>query len=604
MFSRTSPHKKSILVLILASLMVALVAGWQYLQLRKNVSSYGADIVAMISAVPLSQLSSLDVQENFLRTAVKNSPVPGQTYIQIVNATRQVLNQYASDPGNIPEIRLVEQRVTAAGLKNSEGGLVEFYAPVLNAEEVGTFVRVGFDTSIPSFFSNHLTSLLAGFAPAILLAGIFYLYRNRSHKPMDGSQELVRRLFRRIPHDKFEVALDSGPDGHAHNLELLVKSTEKYLNKVESDRSTLNTSAKVLAYQKFNSESILRSVPDAVLVLDESGQVTFANQQFLRWYRLSAEEVVGKMPSVWCERPALLGFLRRYNGKLARRAESGAPESDPPGKPGATLSLTAFPMFSSRDEQHISSTLIVFSDVTKEVLAEKARDEFAAALAHELKTPLHSIGLHAEMLMSEDGGDEDMRIDSANFINTEVEHIGELIRNMLNITRIETGSLSINRKLTKIGDLLKNSVENMSTNAAENNISVRLEMPDSVEPSYLDKDLLRVAINNLLSNAIKYNKPGGEVTVSLTEADSALVLVVADTGLGISEEEQEKVFEKFFRSEEEEVRNRSGHGLGLSLVREIIELHNGSVSLESVPGEGSRFTIRLKKINVPLQEAA
>jgi signal transduction histidine kinase len=388
------------------------------------------------------------------------------------------------------------------------------------------------------------------------------------------------------------------------SLKVLLARAEVYLAEVASERTVLNTSTKVLAYQKFNAESILRSIPDAVLVLDESGQVTFANQQFLRWYQLQDESIVGTMPTQWCSDPHMLGFLQRYEGQPARRAEVGNPQSDPAGKPGATLSMSAFPMFSSRDEKHISSTLIVFSDITTQVMAQKARDEFAAALAHELKTPLHSIGMHAELLLGEDGDDHGLRIESANYINTEVEHISELVRNMLNITRIETGSLSINRKLTKLGDLLNNAMDNLETTAREQGVTIRRQLPDTVEPSYLDKDLLRVAVNNLLSNAIKYNRQGGEVVVSLSENDSNLVLTVADTGIGISEDDKQHVFDKFFRSEDEQVRHRSGHGLGLSLVREIVELHNGTISVESAIGEGSEFTLRIKRISVPLQEAA
>lgn len=599
-----APYKNVLLALILASLTIGMVAGWQYSDFRQNVKRYGTEIVTLISSIPYEELSTLDARDYFLKPAVTNSPSPTLTYVQIFDGSRQVLNQYANDPAIIPASGSILNIATHQGAENRNDGIIEFYAPIMNGSSNGAFVRVGFDTNILGYFTVNIRSLIAGLAPSILLVGLFLLYQNRKKFPVDESYELMRRLLRKVPHDESGQTHRVDPVGNVHNLKLLVNSTEAYLKKVESERATLNTSTKVLAYQKFNSESILRSVPDAVLVLDESGQVTFANQQFLRWYRLGVEDVVGKMPSVWCERPGLLGFLRRYSGMLARRAESGSLESDPPGKPGSTLSVTAYPMFSSRDEQHINSTLIVFSDVTTEVLAQKARDEFAAALAHELKTPLHSIGLHAELLMGEDGEDASNRIDSANFINIEVEHIGELVRNMLNITRIETGSLSINRKLTKIGDLLKNAIDNLSVNAEENEIQIITEMPDTVEPGYFDKDLLRIAINNLLSNAIKYNKPGGDVTVTLTDNDNSLSLSVADTGIGMVEEDRERIFDKFYRSEDEEVRSRSGHGLGLSLVKEIIELHNGTVSVESTIGEGTKFTVRLKRINMPLQEAA
>jgi len=116
-----------------------------------------------------------------------------------------------------------------------------------------------------------------------------------------------------------------------------------------------------------------------------------------------------------------------------------------------------------------------------------------------------------------------------------------------------------------------------------------------LSPVAVDKDLLRVAINNLLTNAIKYNRPGGEVTLAAEESDEAISIVVKDTGVGIDEGDVDRIFDKFFRSDCESVRKTSGHGLGLALARQIVELHHGTLSVSSVPGEGSEFVIELRK---------
>ncbi len=581
-----------------------MVSGWQYMQFRTTVNRYGTETATLISSLALHTLKTLDIDRQYLKYIIKNSPAPANTYIQLLDKSGRIFKQDVKEFTLIPYPKNTHRVFESEYPDNENNGFSEFYAPIAHGSNIGATVRVAIKTDYVGYVTDNLYALLAGLAPSMLIALVLVFFRNRETSSVAENIVIMQRMFRLLSDDEFKTPIDPVLTCNAHNLKRLLNSTEEFINKMESERSTFITSTRVLGYQKMNSESILRSVPDAVLVLDESGQITFANQQFLRWYRLKSDDVVGKMPQDWCNRAEMLAFFRRYQGMLARRAETGATEKNPPAKPGSTLSLTAYPMFSSRDEKQINSTLVILSDVTAEVMAQNARDEFATALAHELKTPLHSIGLHAESLMGEDGDNHGSRIDSANYINTEVEHISELVRTMLNITRIETGSLSINRKLTKFGDLLNNAMDNLASNAAEKNIVFRKELPDSVEPSYLDKDLLRVAINNILSNAIKYSHSGGEITVTLGVHDNNLVLSVADEGIGISEEDKERVFEKFFRSEDEAARNRSGHGLGLSLVREIIELHNGSVSIESTKGQGTVFTVRLKRINVPLQEAA
>ena len=440
--------------------------------------------------------------------------------------------------------------------------------------------------------------LLAAGVVAITLAGI------TSVAAVAVALRAVQQLVRESSQCSEAIRSLAGPRANELSADEVLNGVRKQVQALRKESKLLKTSTRVLAYQKSNAESILRSLPEGILVLETTGQVTFVNQQFLRWYQLKSEDVLGKLPQEWCAQHEQTAFLKRFCGTLARRAEKAPLDRNPPGKPGAVLSAMAYPMFSARDEGVINNTLVVFSDVTSEVSAQASRDEFATALAHELKTPLHAIGLQAEMLLEEDVLDDATRIEAANFIQEEVGHVSDLVRNMLNITRIESGSLSINRKLTKFADLVNNAIDNLETMAAEQQVVIQRHIPDAMEASYLDKDLLRVAVNNLLSNAIKYNKPGGEVRVSLSDNDAQVTLVVEDTGIGIPETDRLRIFDKFYRGEDSAVRARPGHGLGLSLAREIIDLHNGSVAVESEIGKGTRFTVRLKRMNIPLQEAA
>jgi signal transduction histidine kinase len=194
-------------------------------------------------------------------------------------------------------------------------------------------------------------------------------------------------------------------------------------------------------------------------------------------------------------------------------------------------------------------------------------------------------------------------VEAANVIHDESERVSMLINNILNITKIEMGSMGIERKRVKLRDLLVDAFEACARSGKSENVEFKIDLPKQLSAVAADKDLLRIAINNLLTNAIKYNRPGGTVELSAEESATSVLIHVRDNGVGITEEEQDKIFDKFYRSERDAIRAKSGHGLGLPLAREIILLHHGSLEVTSEPGEGSEFTIVIAKETELLQQA-
>jgi signal transduction histidine kinase len=178
-----------------------------------------------------------------------------------------------------------------------------------------------------------------------------------------------------------------------------------------------------------------------------------------------------------------------------------------------------------------------------------------------------------------------------------------LINNILNLTKIEIGSVNINRSRVKLKDLLQDAFDACVRSDRADNLEFKLDLPAEISPVAVDKELMRIAINNLLTNAIKYNNPGGIVSLSAEETESTVRIFVKDTGLGIDGVELDRIFEKFYRADNKEVRKRVGHGMGLALSREIIQLHQGILSVNSTPGEGSEFTIEFRKETDLLKQA-
>ena len=244
---------------------------------------------------------------------------------------------------------------------------------------------------------------------------------------------------------------------------------------------------------------------------------------------------------------------------------------------------------------HVFGTLVLLREVTAQNLAREGSSAFIAQVAHELKSPLNVISMYSETL--QEGGDlsEEFLIGAANVIKDESERMTMLINNTLNLTKIEMGCININRSRVKLKDLLQDSFDTCVRNDRENNLEFKLDLPSEISPVAVDKELMRVAINNLLTNAIKYSNPGGVVTLSAEETETSVRITVKDTGIGIDSREVDKIFEKFYRSDSSEVRKQVGHGMGLALAREIIQLHQGTLSVTSALGVGSDFTIEFNK---------
>ena len=229
-----------------------------------------------------------------------------------------------------------------------------------------------------------------------------------------------------------------------------------------------------------------------------------------------------------------------------------------------------------------------------------------AQVAHEMKTPLNVIAMYSETLIDAEDCPADsaeIRVDAINVIHDETERLSNLINNMLSITKFELDGMSTQMQRVRIVDLLVDAFRAIAQSQKAETLELKFSVPKDLSAVVADKDLLRVAVNNLLTNAVKYNSAGGSVTLEAHETASDVIVQVSDTGFGIAPEEQAKVFEKFYRSNEDDVREETGHGLGLALTKQIILLHNGDIELDSVPGKGSKFTIRIPKNEALLQQA-
>jgi signal transduction histidine kinase len=241
----------------------------------------------------------------------------------------------------------------------------------------------------------------------------------------------------------------------------------------------------------------------------------------------------------------------------------------------------------------IGGIWLTYRNVSREMNLARLKSDFVANVSHELRTPLALIRLYAETLelgrlTAKEKYQEYFRI-----IREESERLTALINNILDFSRIEAGRKEYEFKETNLADLVRSTLDSYRFQIEQNGFAFEENISSDIPPVIVDREAIARSLLNLVNNALKYSKDQKYIGVSLYRANSRVNLEVRDRGIGIPPNEQEKIFEKFYRCGDPLVHNIKGSGLGLSLVRHIVRAHGGDVLVESAPEKGSKFTIAL-----------
>ena len=223
--------------------------------------------------------------------------------------------------------------------------------------------------------------------------------------------------------------------------------------------------------------------------------------------------------------------------------------------------------------------------------ANQAKTEFISFVAHELRTPMTSIRGYAEMLMK--GMFGELTPQQEEFVHTicnNVERMQVQVSDLQDVSRIETGHLLLETKPTALADALEDALQAVQGQIEARSQQLTLEVPENLPLVYADPARLTQILINLLSNAYKYTPEGGHIRMRAWLQDGYVHCAVSDTGIGISDEDMERLFTKFFRSDDQAVRDMPGTGLGLCITKSLIELQGGEIEVESQVGEGTTFT--------------
>ncbi|HEY0322955.1 MAG TPA: CHASE2 domain-containing protein [Pyrinomonadaceae bacterium] len=362
---------------------------------------------------------------------------------------------------------------------------------------------------------------------------------------------------------------------------------------------------------------VFTSMTDGLLVADITGQVVFANPaSHTLWNGSEPNSLTGKsLTELFVEREiidldslrnAMRDVMNRQNVSMDVELQGGE-------RRFYTLQFSAViagdnlanDLRSQDDEMklliqkdaRVIGLIVIINDITKRRELERVKAETLQLVSHELRAPLTSIRGLSETLLKYKVP-EDASPEIIETIYSESVRLSNLINRYLDVTRIESGAQPLARQPINVNNLITECVRVVSSLTAEKRIQIKLRMEESPPTLFGDPQLLAQAVNNLLINAIKYSPTDSEIDIGSAREDLRVCIYIRDHGYGIPVEFQGRVFEKFFRLERDVKSETVGTGLGLALVKEIVERHNGQVTLESEPDQGSTFTIHL-----PLQRS-
>ncbi len=345
---------------------------------------------------------------------------------------------------------------------------------------------------------------------------------------------------------------------------------------------------------------ILESIGDAIITTDVDLKVTMVNHAFCELTGMPIERVIGRPCSDILHCIDHRGAPRCDNDcALLPTVENGEMTSgktvvtDSDGVP-ITIEAINAPLKNADGE--IIGTVKSIRDVSREAEIERMKNEFVSTVSHELRTPLTSIKGYVDVILAGETGEiNELQREFLEIIHESSTRLGDLINDLLDIERIESGDIRLKVTGFDLGETVESVIRTMEAEAEAKNLHVITEIRENVTIE-ADRDKVIQIITNLLSNAIKFTREGS-VAVAMYPRNGFAEIVVKDTGIGIAPADMKKLFGKFFRVENTYTRSVRGTGLGLSIVKSLVEMHGGEVTVKSRPNNGSAFTVRL-----PLEE--
>ncbi|MHB1156698.1 MAG: sensor histidine kinase [Phycisphaerales bacterium] len=433
---------------------------------------------------------------------------------------------------------------------------------------------------------------LAG-ALGITAAGLFFLLIGAR---LDGDVQRLRHYVQSFQ-DREQPPVRCPTRHYFRGLGSVIEQSMSLMHQrveqLTSQRRELEIQVRVTDAERQHAEAILQSISDAVLVTDAFNELAMANDAAAGALRFELDGARHQPIDRIVRDPTLVKLVKdtREAGNLVNRRHVEHALGVNGQKHIYDVTLACL----GNTQSEVAGVVTILHDITREKQISEMKSDFVSSVSHELRTPLSSIKAYVEMLVDGEAPDEETRTEFYNIIQSETNRLSRLIDNILNISRIESGVVKIQREHVALPAVVKEVIDVMQPQARAKNIELDEQTSPLYYQIYADKDMIYQALLNLVGNAIKYTPEGGKVHVdTLVNDHSRTVTVnVTDSGVGVPLDAMPHLFEKFYRVADHK-KMAKGTGLGLNLVKHIVEtVHGGKVAVASTVGKGSTFSFTL-----------
>lgn len=468
-----------------------------------------------------------------------------------------------------------------------DDGRVEIYEPLRAGDSRVLVLKLVTAPNQAAGFvgTNRLVSLAVGVAGLLVMLWIYRRFRSKL-----GGVSAVRESLlafgageRRVP--CLLIGEHLGPEAVSWN-EIL---REREVIEKETLDKEIHQSILMQAGDSIGVAEACNSLTQGIMVVDSDLDVLYANGAACSFLGFTRETAVGlNLHAAGLDADSVGAIAGVANGTSGARGVFELGDISQVNDGGTILRF----MVSQVKESEDSRLIVMIQDITQQRLSDESRNSLMAQATHELRTPLTNIKLYVEEAIDAGSEDEVIRDTALNVINKEARRLERVITDMMSVSEIEAGSLSIRSGDLRIDQLVEDLVSDYQPQAKEKSIKLQFDLPPKMPVLQADRDRIGQALHNLIGNAIKYTPEGGDVRVAFDfDEHDTMRVEVSDTGIGIDPAECAKIFEKFYRADDRRISDVTGSGLGLALAREIARLHGGDITVESEIDQGSTFTL-------------
>ncbi|MBN1162448.1 GAF domain-containing protein [Patescibacteria group bacterium] len=334
------------------------------------------------------------------------------------------------------------------------------------------------------------------------------------------------------------------------------------------------------------TETLVKSISDGVVMFDQNYQVTFANEAMMKYTGLPDEGYKLEELSRLFDDIKLMGLVKK---SLKENIYIKIPRTQ---ISRFWYELGVIPIVNYKGT--VAGGAIILHDITSIVQIDTAKTEFVSLASHQLRTPLAAIRWYTEMLLSK--GNDNLTSDQREFVEvilTSNKRMINLVNSLLNVSRLELGTFAVDPKNADLIEVTESALEELIPYAEEKKITLEKNYQENLDKLPLDIGLMSIIVQNLVSNAIKYSPEGNKVYLSVSREDARYIIRVKDSGYGIPIEQQQQIFTKLFRADNVKTKHTEGTGLGLYIVKSILDTVGGKISFKSKEGEGTEFVVEL-----------